>query len=125
MSTSGFVASFFVVDSGHKDILGRPVRDYRVPNAQTEDVGWPSPNAEQALLRAQRADRISTADCVWGFTQIGLGACRSCQKAHVRSASGIPDDFKGVPIVNIDKKPVYQKLTLDVDVGDDCTDACD
>ena len=36
---------------------------------------------------------------------------------HHRSASGIPDDFKGVPIVNIDKKPVYQKLTLDAILG--------
>ena len=37
--------------------------------------------------------------------------------AITRSASGIPDDFKGVPIVNIDKKPVYQKLTLDAILG--------
>ena len=62
----------FVVDSTHKDLLGRPVRDYRYVSSQTDDVGWPSPLAEAALARAQRAALLSTGDCVWGFTQIRL-----------------------------------------------------
>jgi hypothetical protein len=37
--------------------------------------------------------------------------------AITRNASGIPDDFNGIKIVNIDKKPVYQKLTLDAILG--------
>ena len=45
----------------------------------------------------------------YGWT-LGPGAIK-------RNTNGIPDDFNGVPIVNIDKKPEYQKLTLDAILG--------
>ena len=62
----------FIVDSSHKDILGRPVSDYRWVNTASVDNGWPSPNAEACISRAQRATVLTTCDCVWGFTQIPI-----------------------------------------------------
>jgi len=62
----------FVVDQDGKGLLGRPVRDYRWVNSQTEDVAWPSPSAERTLGLAQRAALLTTMDCVWGFTQCAV-----------------------------------------------------
>ena len=62
----------FVVDQSGKGLLGRPVRDYRYPNSQTEDHAWPSPDGQRALERATRAALHTTLDCVWGFTQCAL-----------------------------------------------------
>ena len=62
----------FVVDQSKKDILGRPVRDYRWPNSQTQDTAWPAADAEMCLRRAQNGTIQSSFDCVWGFTQVGI-----------------------------------------------------
>ena len=52
----------FVTDQEGKGLLGRPIRDYRWFNSQSEDISWPSPNAERCLSRAQEAALLSTAD---------------------------------------------------------------
>ncbi len=62
----------FVVDSEAKGLLGRPVRDYRYPNEQTEDIAWPSANADECLTRAQQGAVHTQLDCIWGFTQLEL-----------------------------------------------------
>ena len=62
----------FIVDSDSKGLLGRPVRDYRYPNSQTQDVPWPTPNAHDVLNRAQRGAIHSTLDLVWGFNQLEI-----------------------------------------------------
>ena len=62
----------FVVDQEGKGLLGRPVRDYRWPNSQTLDAGWPSPQADQVLAAAQKGQVHTMLDCIWGFTQIPL-----------------------------------------------------
>ena len=48
----------FVVDQSGKGLLGRPVRDYRWPNSQTEDHAWPSPDGQQILTAGSRVTLI-------------------------------------------------------------------
>ena len=63
----------FVVDSGKgKGLPGLPVPDCRWVNHNTSDSGWPSPNAEAVLARAQRGWFHTAFDCVWGVTQLDI-----------------------------------------------------
>ena len=65
------------MDSDAKGLLGRPVRDYRWLNSQTLDTGWPAPQAEEVLLRAQAGHYHTALDCVWGFTQVEVDEATS------------------------------------------------